>query len=126
MYKKCLQSCCVSEGAEKNLTRLPDSDRIWISKLRTSNLHLPIETGRWYSVAREDRICMLCNEHIGDEYHILFVCKNDAIVQLRNKYIPNYYRVYPNHLKMEGLLSFCNVRVYKQLSIYVKKVAKLL
>jgi hypothetical protein len=42
---------------------------------------------------------------IGDEYHFLLVCKNDNIITLRNKYLPNYYRAYPNHAKFEGLLS---------------------
>ena len=111
---------------EKYLIRLPDCDRIWITKLRTSNLHLPIETGRWYNIPREDRICTLCNENIGDEYHILFVCKNNAIVQLRNKYLPEYYVVNPNRFKFEGLLSFCNVKVYRKFSVYIKNIVNLL
>ena len=41
--------------------------RIWITKFRTSNLHLPIETGRWYNIPRAERICHLCKETIGDE-----------------------------------------------------------
>ena len=52
--------------------------------MRTSNLHLPIETGRW----DQDRIiCTLCNENIGDEFHILFRCKNQNIILLREKQI---------------------------------------
>jgi hypothetical protein len=42
----------------------------------------------------------LCKETIGDEYHFLLVCKNENIITLRNKYLPNYYRVYPNHAKL--------------------------
>jgi hypothetical protein len=61
-------------------------------KFRTSNLHLPIETGRWYNIPREERICHLCKETIGDEYHFLLVCKNENTITLRNKYLPNYYR----------------------------------
>ena len=30
-----------------------------------------------------------------------------------NKYLPNYYRAYPNHAKFEGLLSICNGELYK-------------
>jgi hypothetical protein len=100
---------------ENYLLRLSEQSRIWITKFRTSNLHLPIETGGWYNIPREERICHLCKETIGDEYNFLFVCKNENIITLRNKYLPNYYRVYPNHAKFEGLLSICNTEFYKRL-----------
>jgi hypothetical protein len=58
-------------------------------------------------------------------YHFLFVCKNENIITLRNKYLPNYYRVYPNHAKFEGLLSICNTELYKRLSICIRKAAAL-
>jgi hypothetical protein len=73
------------------LLRLSEHSRIWITKFRTSNLHLPKETGRWYNTPREERICHLYKETIGDEYHFLLVCKNENIITLRNKYLPNYY-----------------------------------
>ena len=104
---------------ENYLTRLPEP-------FRTSNLRLPIETGRWHNVPKEDRICNLCREQIGDEYHILFVCSNAKVVELRKKYLPNYYIVNPNSVKMEGLLSLCNTTLYKKLSIFIKRIASLL
>jgi hypothetical protein len=45
--------------------------------------------------------------------------KNENIITLRNKYLPNYYRAYPNHAKFEGLLSICNVELYKRLSVFI-------
>ena len=81
---------------------------------------------RWHNIPREERIYHLCKETIGDEYHFLFVCKNENIITLRNKYLPNYYRVYPNHAKFEGLLSICNTELYKRLSIFIRKAAALL
>jgi hypothetical protein len=45
---------------------------------------------------------------IGDEFHILFLCENEIVVILRNKYIPNYYRINPSYIKLVGLLSICN------------------
>ena len=60
-------------------------------QLRTSNLKLPIETRRWNNIAKELRLCSFCIKKIGDEYHILFTCSNDRIVQLRQKHIPDYY-----------------------------------
>jgi hypothetical protein len=56
----------------------------------------------------------------------LLVCKNENIITLRNKYLPNCYRAYPNHAKFEGLLSICNAELYKRLSIFIRKAAALL
>jgi hypothetical protein len=51
-----------------------------LSKFRTTNHKLPVENGRWKNIARENRICPLCNNgeigEIGDEFHYLFeICK---------------------------------------------------
>jgi hypothetical protein len=46
---------------------------------------MPIETGRWQNISREDRICHVCREEVGDEYHYLFLCKNEAVFELRQK-----------------------------------------
>jgi hypothetical protein len=64
----------------------------------------------------------LCQETIGDEYHFLLVCKNENIITLRNKYLPNYYWVYPNHAKFEGLLSICNAELYKRYQFLLEKL----
>jgi hypothetical protein len=58
---------------ENYLLRLSEHSRMWITKFRTSNLHLLIETGRWYNIPREERICHLCKETIGDEYNFLLI-----------------------------------------------------
>ena len=50
------------------------------------NLELPIETGRWFNIERDDRICHLCNSDVGDEFHYIF-----SLSAKRNEYIPNYY-----------------------------------
>jgi hypothetical protein len=42
---------------------------------------------------------------------------------LRRTYLPRYYVIYPSIVKMNGLLSFCNVEVYKRLSLFLKKIA---
>ena len=53
---------------EKYLIKIPCNLKIWITKLRTYNLKIPIETGRWRNIPVE-RICNMCNENIGDEFH---------------------------------------------------------
>ena len=107
---------------ESYLLRLSEFNRTWLTKLRTSNLHLPIETGRWFNIPREERTCNLCTNGIGDEFHIMFICKNENIVLLRNKYLPMYYTAHPSIIKFEGLLSYCNTALYKKLSLFIRKV----
>ena len=47
---------------------------IALAKFRTSNHKLPIETGRWSNIPRNQRICHLCETEIGDEYHYIMKC----------------------------------------------------
>ena len=80
-----------------------------ISKLRCSNVKLPIETGRWAGTPRIERICFLCNnESIGDELHYVYLCQNEQIQRLRAKLIPSYYITNPCQNKLNGMLSICN------------------
>ena len=37
-------------GLENYLVKLNEKTRIWMTKLRASNLRIPIETGRWYNI----------------------------------------------------------------------------
>ena len=46
-----------------------------LCKLRTTNHKLPIETGRWNGIDRENRQCLKCNSRsIGDEFHYIMEC----------------------------------------------------
>ena len=45
------------------------------------------------------------------------------LVNLRRIYLPRYYVTYPSIVKMNDLLSSCNVEVYKRLSLFIKKIA---
>jgi hypothetical protein len=48
--------------------------RIYITKFRLCNIRIPIETGRWQKITRENRKCTKCSKDvIGDEYHYLFI-----------------------------------------------------
>ena len=44
-------------GLENYLVRLNEKTRIWMTKLRASNLRIPIETGRWYNIPKDERFC---------------------------------------------------------------------
>jgi hypothetical protein len=54
---------------ENYLNILNDKDNLTISKFRTTNHKLPVENGRWKNIARENRICPICNNviHTGIE-----------------------------------------------------------
>jgi hypothetical protein len=111
---------------EKYLIKIPCNLKIWITKLRTYNLKIPIETGRWRNIPVEKRICNMCNENIGDEFHYLFICKSPELVRIRENLIPEYYTRYPNKQKLSGLLSYCNVNLYKKVSSFIKKLNNIL
>lgn len=111
---------------ESYLLKLNCSERSFITKLRCSNLKLPIETGRWEGIERERRICHLCRQGIGNEFHYLFLCNDNRIKDFRERFIPKYYLKYPNENKMYGLLSICHVQVYKKLSLFLKNITKIL
>jgi hypothetical protein len=49
--------------------RLNEKTRIWMAKLGASNLRIPIETGRWYNIPKDERFCTLCGQSIGNVLH---------------------------------------------------------
>ena len=56
----------------------PDVQKAYAYKfirLRLSSHSMPIETGRWRLVARENRLCETCNT-LGDEKHYIYHCPN--------------------------------------------------
>jgi hypothetical protein len=50
---------------ENYLLKLSPNERALITKLRCCNLKIPVETGRWVNIPREERICHLCHNDIG-------------------------------------------------------------
>ena len=102
---------------EKYLVKLPDRYRISLCKLRTSSHCLAIEQGRYRNIQRNERLCEFCNV-IGDEFHFLFECKHDKLVELRSIYIPRYYRTNPNSIKFNQLLGSTNNCVLLNLGKY--------
>ena len=49
----------------------------------------PIETGRWLHIPREERICNLSDDNIGDNFHFILECRE--LKDLRRKYFKAYY-----------------------------------
>ena len=72
---------------EHYLDILPDKDRITYCRFRTGNhtLRLPIETGRWHRIERQNRYCNLCQyQELGDEFHYILQCR--SLVDIRKKF----------------------------------------
>ena len=74
---------------ENYLLKLSTKNARILCKFRTGNVKLPIETGRWFNIERDDRICHLCNSDVGDEFHYIFNCT--SLSAERKEYIPSYY-----------------------------------
>jgi len=95
--------------------------RVSMSRLRLSAHRLCIETGRWtkpYSIPVNERKCLTCNV-IEDEYHFVLECF--MYKDLRNVYIPVYYRSRPNMQKFVELITNENENVIKKLCVFVHK-----
>ena len=111
---------------ETYLLKLNLCDRVYISKFRCSNIKFPVETGRWNGTLKTQRLCHLCGNGVGDEFHYLFVCQKEEIMNIRGKYIPKYYTVNPTEYKLQGLLLFCHVELYKNLAKFLKILCRYL
>ncbi len=89
---------------ESYLDVLKIKDAIILCRFRTTNNYLPIETGRWRNIPRDNRICNICNhERLGDEYHYIFECS--TLDEQRKRFLPNYYLRNQNTLKFSTLMS---------------------
>ena len=96
-------------------------DALTFCRFRTTNHKLPIETGRWQNIPRQDRLCLLCNENcIGDEYHYILECK--FFKDMRKQLIPNTYICRPNTLKFSSLFTSVRKPILKKLCSFIKNI----
>lgn len=89
-------------------------------QFRTRNHRMPIETGRWNNIPREDRKCTLCNSDTGDEFHYTLICKE--LKQYRRKFIKEKYYKRPNVILFEELINTTNPQDYLKLCKFVKLI----
>ena len=72
--------------------------------MRLSSHSLFIETGRHQNIPRNERICKNCSlNEIKDEYHFVVICP--FYDNLRNTYLPNFYKRRPSMFKFVQLLN---------------------
>ena len=67
------------------------------------------ETGRWYNISRNDRLCHLCDSiDIGDEFHYVMTCS--FFENERKYYLPYYCQKNANILKFnQGFIYKCSI-----------------
>jgi hypothetical protein len=58
---------------EKYLIKIPYNLKIWITKLRTSNLKIPIETGRWRNIPVLKNVYVICAKKILETKFIIYL-----------------------------------------------------
>ena len=89
-------------GFEKYLSNIRNPDRRRaITKFRISCHNLPIQTGRYNKIKRENRSCYICNTtDIGDELHLMFKCNNTQITDARKAFLSNLYKISPELLNL--------------------------
>ena len=117
----------LSFECEYYLTKLPYNLRIAMSRIRTCNHRLPIETGRYTAnyLQRQDRVCNKCNSNQpGDELHFILECKNPVLLELRERYISSYNTSQPSMDKLIDLFNNRGTKLFK-LARYVAEGLKL-
>ena len=106
---------------ETYLDQLNERDRITLIRFRTTNHKLPIETGRWLNIDRNDRICTFCNSNkLGDEFHYLLECS--TFQDDRRKNLGNYFMYRCNILKFRQLLQNNNLHKLRKLCTFIRTI----
>lgn len=98
-------------------SNLSVKNKIILSQFRSNNHKLPIESGRWQNIPKQNRTCNLCHKDIGDEFHYLMIC--DVLSGIRKLYVPLYYRKNPNILKFFELFSSKKTSVLNNLCKFI-------
>ena len=104
------------------------SFRSAITKIRTSAHKLPVETGRYKNVPRENRLCPFGCNVVGNESHYMFECKHPIIENTYTPIIKDINNLHPEFgsLSMEAkckyLLNSDNAQTINLAGKYCYKV----
>ena len=106
---------------EKYLSILPYNLATLFCKYRCGSHRLPVETGRWQSVARNERLCHLCDSSdIGDEFHYIMSCRFFA--NERKQLLPLYYCRNVNIIKFQQLFTSRSNSVLAKLCKFIRLI----
>ena len=113
-----------SEGTPVSSTSETDISPLCISCKGVSDTYATPGIGRYENIAKENRICQLCNKKgrqvIEDEYHFIVEC--ETFTNLRNMYLK------PECLNRNGFVQMlkCNdAEIVWNLAVYVFKAVAL-
>ena len=91
-----------------------------ISQLRLSSHKLAIETGRHNKISLNGRKCTHCTlNDIEDEFHFALMCPFYS--NIRNLYVPSYFRNHPSVYKFISLLNTDKQQLLVKLATYCVK-----
>ena len=68
-----------------------------------------IEIGRYKKpskIPREQRLCPVCGKGVGDEYHLLFLCDNVKLVDIRTEFLNKINSITPQIHKLNSVQQF--------------------
>jgi hypothetical protein len=86
-----------------------------------TNHKLPIETGRWNGIDRENRQCLKCNSRfIGDEFHYIMECH--FFTENRTQLISRYLNQRPNILKFKQIMCTSEKIKLEKLCRFIRKI----
>lgn len=107
-----------SFGMESYLSNTPKLYLFYMIKFRTRNHRLPVETGGWSKIPIHLRVCNLCQNQLGDEFHFLFQC---PIFEIERKlYLKPYFYRRPSTFKMDQLFNTTSKSDFLKLCKFVK------
>ena len=121
IYQHLIDNFCLQSYLRRPIN---PSGKKCIAKFRMSSHSLNIEKGRHRNVARNMRLCELCDhKDIEDEFH--FILKCPLYVELRKRYIKHYYYTKPSVFKLVQLLSAENTKELNNLGKFLVQAEKL-
>jgi len=109
-------------GTEQYLKVLPPQSAMLFFKFRSGNCGLPVNRLRFDGVDRESRICHICGDDVGDEYHYIMNCNHFS--SDRATYVKRYYRVRPNTIKFKSLMCSVDSKELLNLCTFIRKIVK--
>ena len=120
-YKHITDTFCLQNYLTKSLTY---KVKTAICKLRCSAHKLSIEQGRYMSVERNQRLCLMCNlSDIEDEFH--FILKCPIYKDLRKKYIKPRCQSRPSVFELIQLFNTSSTTEIRKLRYFIINFNKL-
>ena len=89
-----------------------------LCKYRTCNHKLPIETGRYNGIPRQERLCS-CSDKLGDEFHFLFQCTH--LNEIRTRYLDIDYVKSVNTFSFNKIMNSRDYNVIFNLAKFINE-----